>query len=55
MPPLAAGQEITLITDWNHGDLPAGDHTLAVEVNPGQADFDEAVTTNNATALKLSV
>jgi len=55
VPSLAAGETLTMTTPWSFGALPSGSYSLAAVVNRNQADFAEAVTTNNAAAFTLDV
>lgn len=53
VPPLAAGQTLTLTTPWNFGARAAGAYPLALAVN--QSDFPEANQTNNTAGATLDV
>lgn len=53
VPPLAAGQSITLTTPWNFGPLSAGVYTLAAVANQG--GFTETLLANNVYTLTLDV
>ncbi len=55
VPPLEAGQAITLTTPWDYGALAQGSYGLVAVVNEGQGDFAETFTDNNVAALTLDV
>jgi hypothetical protein len=55
VPPLEAGQAITLTTPWDYGALAQGNYALAAAVNAGGGDFAEAFTDNNQATLTLEV
>jgi hypothetical protein len=51
IPPLRAGEAITVTTPWNYGALAAGTYRLVASVN--QSDFPEVFSANNTRELKL--
>ncbi len=55
VPPLEAGQAITLTTPWDYGALAQGSYSLAAMVNEGEADFAEVFMVNNQAFLTLEV